>query len=82
MKPPVFRRRPPLLGEAFRQIGANRFRCAPHLVGQGVLFDLRERQADPMKVERYPIRPLEDLEVFEGLDRFARRSSWYLVPDI
>ena len=71
---------PPATAAAWRSLPPGWRRSissAPRLVGQGVLFDLRERQADPMKVEARSDTPA-------GRPRSSKdwiaRSSLILVP--
>jgi hypothetical protein len=84
---PILRRRRTLLGEAFGQVGADRFRRAAQLIGQRKLLDLRKLQACSMEFQREAVRPPEDLEIFDPAALLARSSnllapdSWFLVPD-
>jgi hypothetical protein len=50
------------------QIGADRFRGSPHLIGQCKLLDPREFEARPMHLQRQPVGPLKHLEILGPFD--------------
>ena len=64
-------RRITLFAKAFGQVRTNGFAGPPQLIGQPVLFNLGKQQTDAMDFERYPIRPLEDVQLFKRSDGFA-----------
>ena len=76
----ILRRRMALLGEAFGQIGADRFRRPPQLIGQGELLDPRQLQTEPMQLQRQPIGAPEDLQILTLLT-VALITSFFLEPD-
>ena len=60
-----------LLGEALRQIRADRFRRPADLIRERALFDIRKGQTDAMDIQAQSVRPLEDLQVFERRHRLV-----------
>ena len=54
-----------LLAEPFGNVGTDRFRRSPDLIGQRKLLDPWKLQARPMHLQRQPISPPEYLEVLE-----------------
>ena len=68
------RRRVALPRKAFRDVRADRFRSAPHLITQGPLLIGGKPQAHTMHLKRQPIRTLEDSKVLKRL----RQSHYFL----
>src|SRR6185312_6797828 len=62
---PILRRRMTLLGEAFGQIRADRFRGPAELIRQGMLLDPREPEAGSVNLKGQSIGTPEDLEIFD-----------------
>src|SRR5438105_1604858 len=55
-----------LLAEPFGNIGTDRFRRSPDLIGQRELLDPREFEAHPVHLQRQPISPPKHLEVLKS----------------
>lgn len=66
-----------LLAEPFSDIRADRFTRPPNLIAKRSLLDPRKDQTFPMNLERYSIRPFEDIQVLERSHRppFSHLSS-------
>jgi len=54
-----------LLAEPFGNIGTDRLRRPPDLIGQRELLDPRKLKARPMHFQRQPVRAPEHLELLE-----------------
>ena len=73
-----------LPAKTFRDIRSYGLARPAHLIAQRLLFDLRHVQAFAMNLQRYPVRPLEDLKVLKRKRRpslaMAHLSSVVCIP--
>ena len=76
-----FRFRKSLPAKTLRQVGTDRFRRPPHLIGQPELFDPRKVEACPVYLQRYPIGPPEYIEILTPINPTAHCVSAILIAD-